>query len=318
MGIEASQELTDRLHRICGDLESIENRLSRHRVPRDHDWFQSLGNEWRRYHRVRDRYRHDGDTDYVRQQIERLEKDVDELRHQVRDALGFKERHHAAVRPSSWRFELPRERLEAVEERLGSTRRLLDRYQDLLSDGDIPPEWAPWRDRARRLGIRLRALQPDHREYTEADDRELLALEADPAALHDEVRAAVRRVEERMGLPERERTAARSRSRRHDDRSFRVSKGYGTGRYGLLPRPRRGLLTRFGYHLHDSPLQRHRALDRAVREYGGLSTFHKVNLLSGYFKRVPEALQAVREDKEYLQRFLKGRSRSRHRHRKRK
>ena len=51
---------------------------------------------------------------------------------------------------------------------------------------------------------------------------------------------------------------------------------------------KKGQLTELGYHAKKSKTARHRALNKAVRKYGSLSTFRKLNAVATYSKRTPK------------------------------
>jgi len=52
---------------------------------------------------------------------------------------------------------------------------------------------------------------------------------------------------------------------------------------------KKGQLTELGYHTNKSRTARHRALHKAVRKFGPLSTFRKLNAVAIYSKRTPKA-----------------------------
>lgn len=200
-------------------------------------------------------------------------------------------------------------RLQRLYQHMEQVVPLLKRYRKM--EGSDRQQFKSWGQRlchAARQHRRLRYAAPSSHW-----NRALAKVEGDVSALDNEVRAAL------QAMPSRRATAAgRSRGKRHrtksprrksrsreGDRSFRVAKGYGTGQKGLLPRPTRGLLRPFGYHLHDTPAQRQRALDQAVRQYGARDVFQHINLISAYQRRVPEARRRLDQDKEYLRRFLR-------------
>lgn len=54
----------------------------------------------------------------------------------------------------------------------------------------------------------------------------------------------------------------------------------------LIPRMKKGELTKFGYSLHKLAKQRRMALTKAVRAYDGLSVFRKLNALATLNKNV--------------------------------
>lgn len=68
---------------------------------------------------------------------------------------------------------------------------------------------------------------------------------------------------------------------------------------------RKGLMTKYGY-VNISSLtekQRHVALARAIKEYGSLSTWKKINVLSIFAKNKNPGLKAIyNSDKEWIKR----------------
>lgn len=84
-----------------------------------------------------------------------------------------------------------------------------------------------------------------------------------------------------------------------------------------------GSLTKYGYYAHESPMVRRRALRLAIREYGPLTTFKKINALSVFNKYKPELHRIYENDKQYVRQFIyhngsRSRSSSRSRSRLRK
>jgi hypothetical protein len=73
---------------------------------------------------------------------------------------------------------------------------------------------------------------------------------------------------------------------------------------GVIPPLKKGDLTRFGYHFNESATVRHRALDQAVSEYGGLPVFHKVLALAVLNKNKPNG-SIPHSDLKYLKKYLK-------------
>lgn len=64
---------------------------------------------------------------------------------------------------------------------------------------------------------------------------------------------------------------------------------------------KKGTLTKYGYHLKESATTRHAALDKAVKKYGKLTVFRKVNALAVLQKNTnPKYASVARSDKSYL------------------
>ena len=74
--------------------------------------------------------------------------------------------------------------------------------------------------------------------------------------------------------------------------------GKGPGLFGPL---RKGELTKHGYNVKRSQLERHNALKRAINEYGALATFHKLDAVSKLSLRTaPEAHKIFKADRHWL------------------
>ena len=103
---------------------------------------------------------------------------------------------------------------------------------------------------------------------------------------------------------------AKSRSRRRS-----VKKSRSRIRIGSL---KKGLLTRYGYHAHDSATKRHTALRKAAKAYGSGNLVLKLNavcVLNRY--RSPSTAAKFCADKRWVQKNLyKNKSKSRSRGRK--
>lgn len=80
----------------------------------------------------------------------------------------------------------------------------------------------------------------------------------------------------------------------------RISTGKGrTRRIGAL---KKGLLTKLGYSVNKNASTRHRAVDRAVKKYGKLSTLRKLNAVRVYTRRSsPTKSRAFKSDVRYVQ-----------------
>ena len=63
-----------------------------------------------------------------------------------------------------------------------------------------------------------------------------------------------------------------------------------------------GDLTRFGYHLSKSTIARRRALGKAVKKYGWLSVFKKLNALMILQKRDKTNFRILRADRNWVKR----------------
>ena len=65
---------------------------------------------------------------------------------------------------------------------------------------------------------------------------------------------------------------------------------------------KKGLLTKYGYHLNSPVSKRHSALDKAVKAYGKTSTLRKVNALSILQKNTdPKYASTAKSDVRYLE-----------------
>ena len=76
-----------------------------------------------------------------------------------------------------------------------------------------------------------------------------------------------------------------------------------TGKHGLrvIPKLRKGELSKFGYSSSKVASERHKALSKAVKEYGYLSTFRKVNVLSTLNKnRNPVLAKKFKSDANWI------------------
>ena len=101
----------------------------------------------------------------------------------------------------------------------------------------------------------------------------------------------------------------RSRSARRTQRRRRTSSGrrrrrsrYGRP-VGLLPKPTRGALGRFGYGAFDGAGSRRKALVEAVKAYGYRDTVAHLNLIANLTKRSqPRAHRRYRADMAWLHR----------------
>ena len=74
-----------------------------------------------------------------------------------------------------------------------------------------------------------------------------------------------------------------------------------TGRKGIGSL-KKGLLTKTGYSVSSSKSRRHKAVDRAVKRYGKLSTLRKLNAVAVYTRRrSPAKSRAFKSDVRYIQ-----------------
>ena len=65
----------------------------------------------------------------------------------------------------------------------------------------------------------------------------------------------------------------------------------------------KGKLSKFGYSIKKSARARHRALKKAVEEYGALSVFRKLNAMVILRKRTqPKARRIFEEDRDWIKR----------------
>ena len=69
----------------------------------------------------------------------------------------------------------------------------------------------------------------------------------------------------------------------------------------LIGRLRSGALSAFGYHSANSARSRHTALNKAVKNYGGLSVFRKLGAVATLTKRTsPSTSQKYKSDQNYV------------------
>jgi hypothetical protein len=78
----------------------------------------------------------------------------------------------------------------------------------------------------------------------------------------------------------------------------------------ILPKPKEGLLTRYGYHLDLNKEDRHAALRKAMRRYGGRSLILKLNLVRNYSKNEPTLHRKLTSDMRYVQELYKKQKKS--------
>lgn len=70
----------------------------------------------------------------------------------------------------------------------------------------------------------------------------------------------------------------------------------------VIPKLKRGTLSKFGYSLYGSDSSRHRALDKAVKEYGPGTVIKKLNAVAVLNKNNhPAASNVYRFDIHYIQ-----------------
>jgi len=70
---------------------------------------------------------------------------------------------------------------------------------------------------------------------------------------------------------------------------------------GGIGRLRHGDLLRFGYAKEATQRQRHQALARAVRAYGTLSVFRKLNAIYIYTRRISPSSSAIfKADRDWI------------------
>lgn len=78
----------------------------------------------------------------------------------------------------------------------------------------------------------------------------------------------------------------------------------GTGLPGIGPL-KKGELEAVGYSRSKSARSRHTALNAAIKKYGGLSTYRKLNAVAVYTKRTsPAASKTFKADRNYIGRKL--------------
>jgi hypothetical protein len=72
---------------------------------------------------------------------------------------------------------------------------------------------------------------------------------------------------------------------------------------------RKGELTKYGYHATVSMRDRRKDLTQAVRKYGALSTFRKLNAAAVYSKHYPTTARTFRRDRNWVRKtFLSRKS----------
>lgn len=81
----------------------------------------------------------------------------------------------------------------------------------------------------------------------------------------------------------------------------KLGKGRRT-RKNLIGPLRKGLMTRMGYSVTAKAKSRRRAVDRAVKKYGKLSTLRKLNAVAVYTRRTsPVKSRKFKSDVKYVQ-----------------
>lgn len=85
------------------------------------------------------------------------------------------------------------------------------------------------------------------------------------------------------------------------NRGYPGGKGVlGTGLPGIGPL-KKGELSKVGYHVTSKATSRHRALAKAVKKYGPLSTYRKVNAIATYLKRTsPAKSKTFKADRNWV------------------
>ena len=74
-------------------------------------------------------------------------------------------------------------------------------------------------------------------------------------------------------------------------------KGYPNG----IGKLKKGDLTKHNYSLKSSKLSRHRALNKAIKEYGALSVYRKLNALAVYTKNTsPLTSKTAKSDRNWI------------------
>lgn len=74
----------------------------------------------------------------------------------------------------------------------------------------------------------------------------------------------------------------------------------GTGKPGIGPL-KKGELESVGYHRTAKASSRHRALNKAIKKYGSLSTYRKLNAVAVYTKRTsPSASKTFKADRDWV------------------
>jgi hypothetical protein len=76
----------------------------------------------------------------------------------------------------------------------------------------------------------------------------------------------------------------------------------GKWRYPGIGKLKQGDLTSLGYNTSDKAATRHRAVDRAIKKYGRLSTLRKLNAVAVYTRRTSPAKSRIfKADMKYVQ-----------------
>ena len=82
------------------------------------------------------------------------------------------------------------------------------------------------------------------------------------------------------------------------DRTLQSNKN-NHAKFGKL---RKGALTKYGYQYRLSDHSRHEALERAIKQYGALAVFHKLDAVAKLAKRAaPDAHIIFQKDREWVQ-----------------
>ena len=71
----------------------------------------------------------------------------------------------------------------------------------------------------------------------------------------------------------------------------------------VLPKLKKGQLTKYGYHLHESSDKRFEALMKAMKVYGYASLIRHLVPLRSYFKEEPDKYKIVNNDIKKLQKW---------------
>lgn len=78
--------------------------------------------------------------------------------------------------------------------------------------------------------------------------------------------------------------------------------GTGRSRKNLIGPLKKGLMKRMGYSVNAKAKTRRRAVDRAVKKYGKLSTLRKLNAVAVYTRRTsPVKSRKFKSDVKYVQ-----------------
>lgn len=72
----------------------------------------------------------------------------------------------------------------------------------------------------------------------------------------------------------------------------------------VIPPLRKGDLTQFGYKLSNNAQSRHIALGKAIKKYGKLSVFRKVNALVVLFKNKPHYESKLKADRNWIDKHI--------------